>query len=291
MGRFFRQACSILPPPPPPRLAKFDLHKGAILIQGKPHYHLYKHKIPRHAHPDLHPRSFDLWRYSSFFSRLSFSWPNGLVNIRTYEFFNTMDERMCSLCNSIHAFDALSCLAQCHQLNNTLRLAFDVWHPQAQQIVKEWFRRADRDDKCKFVRTLLPQSLIDLLQGIDGLSISDILKHRKPLLQNLLKEQFQQLCDRPAPPNHARKGPVNHYQTNTASVVPPPKRYRPPRGIAISFEIQPPQAKKKRKRAGTPPPVSPDNHGNGPNPPPQTSCVPSEGPDHPLASPRALPTL
>ena len=76
----FAKHAAFCPFPPPPRMQKFDLHKGAILIQGKPHYHLYKHKIPKHAHPDLHPRSFDLWKYS-FLSRLSFSWPNDLVNI------------------------------------------------------------------------------------------------------------------------------------------------------------------------------------------------------------------
>ena len=97
--------------PHPPQLNFFDLHQASILVQGKPHYHLYKHKISRHAHPDLHPRSFDLWRYSSFLSRLSFFWPKGLVNIPMYKCFNTVDERRCSLCSTIHAFDAMSCLA------------------------------------------------------------------------------------------------------------------------------------------------------------------------------------
>ena len=192
-------------------MQKFDLHKGAILIQGKPHYHLYKHKIPRHAHPDLHPRSFDLWKYSSFFSRLSFSWPNGLVNIPGYEFFNTMDERRCSLCNSIHAFDALSCLAQCTHLTPVLDLAFQTWHPQLQDKVKNWYGQADRDEKRKFVRTLLPFSLTNSLQGVDGLPLSDILNHRRPLLPDLLKEQHQKLWARPVSPNPVGKGPVNYY--------------------------------------------------------------------------------
>jgi len=243
--------------PPRPRMHKFDLHQGAIVIKGKPHYHLYKHKIPRHAHPDLHPRSFDLWRYSSFFSRLSFSWPNGLVNIRTFEWFNTLDERRCSLCNSIHAFDALSCLAQCTQLSPVLDLAFQTWHPQTQTVVRDWFRQADRDDKRKFVRTLLPLSLMNILQGINGLSIAEILDYRKPKLPDLLKEQFQKLCSRPVAPNPARKGPVNYYNTNTAPVVPPPKRYQPPRAIPEEFEIQPPKEKKKKRKRDLHPPGVP----------------------------------
>ena len=63
---FARRAAYINPPPPPP-IPMFHLHQGSILIAGKPHYHLFRHLIPKHAHPDLHPRSFDIWRYSSFF--------------------------------------------------------------------------------------------------------------------------------------------------------------------------------------------------------------------------------
>ena len=234
-------------------MQKFDLHQRCIPIHGKPHYHLYKHKISRHAHPDLHTRSFDLWRYSSFFSRLSFSWPNGLVNIPTYEFFNTMDERWCSLCNSIHAFDALSSLAQCRQLAPALDLAFQVWPLPVQGKVRDWFRQAGRDSKRKFVRTLLPLTLTSALHNVDGLSFSDMLAHRKPRLSGLLKAQYQLLKDRPAPPSRSGKGPINFYNTNTAPTIPPPKRYGPPQNIPVSFEMRPPQEKKKRKKAGTPP--------------------------------------
>ena len=54
--------------------------------------------------------------------------------------------------------------------------------------VQDWFRQADRDDKRKFVRTLLPISLTNTLHNIDGISLSDILDHRKAFLANLLKE-------------------------------------------------------------------------------------------------------
>ena len=43
----FAQNAAFAAFPPKPRLSKFDLHQGAIIIKGKPHYHLYKHKIPR----------------------------------------------------------------------------------------------------------------------------------------------------------------------------------------------------------------------------------------------------
>mmetsp|Transcript_89831 Transcript_89831/g.155619 ORF Transcript_89831/g.155619 Transcript_89831/m.155619 type:complete len:115 (-) Transcript_89831:254-598(-) len=83
-------------------------------------------------------------------------------------------------------------------------------------------------------------------------------------LPGLLKEQYQKLRDRPAPPNVVSKGPINLYNTNTAPVVPPPKRYRPPRSIPVQFEVQPPQEKRKRKRTGTPPLLEClNNHGNG----------------------------
>ena len=59
--------------------------------------------------------------HASFFSRLSFSWPNGLVNLPDYE------HRHCSLCDQVHPFDALSCLAQCTHLTYARSLAFDVW--------------------------------------------------------------------------------------------------------------------------------------------------------------------
>lgn len=65
-----------------------------ILFAGKPHFLLFKHEIPLHAHPDLHERSFDLWRFSSFFPRLSFSW----ANIPTYEFFSQIDDRYAGQC-------------------------------------------------------------------------------------------------------------------------------------------------------------------------------------------------
>ena len=95
---FARRAAAINPPPPPP-IPLFHLHQGNILISGKPNYHLFRHLIPKHAHPDLHTRSFDIWRYSSFFSRLNFSWPNGLINLPDYEYFTQIDDRHCSLCN------------------------------------------------------------------------------------------------------------------------------------------------------------------------------------------------
>ena len=166
--------------PPPPVIPRFHLHQRSILISGKPHYHLFRHMIPKHAHPDLHHRSFDIWRYSSFFSRLSFSWPNGLVNLPNYEFFNQIDDRHCSLCDQVHPFDALSCLAQCRHLSYARSLAFDVWPPPAQPIILDWYQTATRDDKRKFIRTLLPKSLITRLESINGLPLREILAFRNP---------------------------------------------------------------------------------------------------------------
>ena len=165
--------------PPPPVIPRFHLHQKNILISGKPHYHLFRHLIPKHAHPDLHHRSFDIWICSSFFSRLSFSWPNGLVNLPNYEYFNQIDDRHCSLCDQVHPFDALSCLAQCRHLSYARSLAFDAWPPPAQDTVKDWCHSASRDDKRKFTRTLLPKSLVTRLESINGLPLKEILAYRK----------------------------------------------------------------------------------------------------------------
>ena len=288
----FAKHAAYCPFPPPPQMSKFDLHQRSILIQGKPHFHLFRRKISRHAHPDLHTRSFDLWRYSSFFSRLSFSWPNGLVNIPTYEFFNTMDERWCSLCNLVHPFDALSSLAQCAQLAPALDLAFQVWPLPAQGVVRDWFRHTGRDSKRKFVRTLLPLTLTSVLHNVNGLSLSDMLAHRKPLLPGLLKAQYQSLWDRPAPPNRAGKGPTNFYNTNTTPVIPPPKRYSPPTGIPVSFELRPPQEKRKRKRAATPPPGVPKQSWKRPRPSaPHFVCRPEPPQPPPAGRPHQSPPM
>ena len=58
---------------------------------------------PKHAHPDLHTRSFDICNLSPPFSRLKSSCPNGLLGIRSC------------------AFDAQPCLAQCNTLSNLLQ--------------------------------------------------------------------------------------------------------------------------------------------------------------------------
>ena len=124
-------------------------------------------------------------RYSSLLSRLTFYWPNGLVNLPTYEYFTQIDDRQCSLCNQVHPFDALSCLAQCAHLSYARSLSFDVWPLPIQHIVSNWYTHASRDDKRKAVCTLLPRSLISRFDGIVGLQLRAALAFRKPKLAPL----------------------------------------------------------------------------------------------------------
>ena len=69
----------------------------------------------------------------------------------------------------------------------------------------------------KFVRTLLPQSLIQALESVQGVYLHEIMDDRKHKLGlgALLKEHFTFLLVRPAPASHARLGPVNHFKTST----------------------------------------------------------------------------
>ena len=207
----FARRAAYVNPPPPPAIPLFHLHQGSILISCKPHYHLFRHLIPKHAHPNLHNRSFDLWSYSSFFSRLNFSWPNGLINLPDYEYFTQIDDRHCRLCNQVHPFDALSCLAQCGHLSYARDLSFDVWPIPVQHIVSAWYTQANRDDKRKFVRKLLPKSLISSLSGVIGLQLREILAHRKPRLAPLIKLQMSLLLTRHPLPAPRPKGPTNYW--------------------------------------------------------------------------------
>ena len=198
-------------------------------------------------------RSFDIWRLSSFFSRLAFSWPNGLVNIPNYEYFNQIDDRHCSLCDQVHPFDALSCLAQCQHLTYAPSLAFDAWPSPAQQVVTSWYQLASRDEKRKFIRTLPPKSLISKLQCIKGLSLKEILAYRITRLSPVIKSQMCLIASRHPLPLLRSKGPTNYWQSSTAPIRPPTPPYRPTAALPSSFPLSGPQPPKKRKRKDTPP--------------------------------------
>ena len=265
----FAKRGAYLPLPPPTRPPPYTLMYGSIPITGKPHFSIFRHLIPIHAHNHLHPNSFDLWVYSSFFSKLSYSWPNGLVSLPQYEPFFTMDERNCSLCNGTHAMDPLSCLTYCSSLSGLRDLSFDVWHVDVRPAVKAWFLGADREDQRKFIRTLLPTSLIDSIPAHPTLSTRDLLAHRKKLLPQLVKDQHDGLKARPAPPDPSPKGPVNLYITNNLKRPTPIPAYRPPASIPNNLPIlQPKEKKGKRPRSPVPgTPRIPEKRPK-PNPPP-----------------------
>ena len=106
----------------------------------------------------------------------------GPMDLPNYEFFTQIDDRHCSLCDQVHPFDALSCLAQCRHLSYARSIAFDVWPPPTQHVVTDWYKHASRDDKRKSIRTLLPKSLSSRLESIVGLPLRESLAHRKPKL-------------------------------------------------------------------------------------------------------------
>ena len=159
---------------------------GHIPITGKPHFPIFRHLIPIHAHNHLHPNSFDLWVYSSFFPKLPYSWPNGLISLPPYGPFFTMDERAWSLCNGTHAMDPLSCPTYCSTLSALRNLSFEVWHAAVRADVKAWFAGAGREDQRKSIRTLLLTPLIDPIPPHPTLSIRDLLTDRKKLLPQLV---------------------------------------------------------------------------------------------------------
>jgi len=145
---------ALQPPNPPLRHGSTSLTYSSItLLSMANHTCICSNiKIPKHAHPDLYARSFDLWKYGSYFSRLNFSWPNGLINLASYEFYTEMHERLCSICKSIHAFDALSSLAHCRSLAHILALSYEVWPESLQDPDQPTIEPASQT----FFRTLLP---------------------------------------------------------------------------------------------------------------------------------------
>ena len=78
-----------------------------------------------------------------------------------------------------------------------------------------------------FVRTL-PDSSLFASEDMQDISFAIMLTHRKCKLIQL----YDVLRFRPLPLNPAQKSPVNHYQTNTQSIIKPVTPYVPPdRGV------------------------------------------------------------
>ena len=177
------------------------------------------------------PLPSPLWRSSSqpsprLLARLSRAGPSlRYCTISTslhYEHIQLLDDiltlrgsrkkKNCSLCHQLHPFDALSCLAQCGHLSYARSLSFEVWPIPTQHLVSTWFTNANRDDKRKFIRTLLPKSLISSLSNVIGLHLREILAHRKSRLAPLIKLQMSLLLTRHPLPTPRPKGQINYWQ-------------------------------------------------------------------------------
>ena len=140
-------------------------------------------------------------------------------------------------------------------------------HP-SNQLQSTPSSQPSRDDKRKFVRTLLPLSLVPKLHSVVGLQLREALAHRRPKLAPLIRSQISLLASRHSQPLHRHPGPVDYWQSSTQQPHRPVPRYRPPTALPTSCPIQDPQPERKRKRKDSPPQGSQATVLLGPNPRP-----------------------
>ena len=126
-----------------------------------------KHLLPNHKPNNIHlPSSTDFYAHTSWFSRLSFKWTNGLYCCTGFLPHYKLNTYQCPKCHSHHPSDPITTVTECGTARPIRDLFFEVWQQPFKQTVIDWWQHATKGERRNYIRTLIPNSLSNALKDI-----------------------------------------------------------------------------------------------------------------------------
>ena len=137
---------------------------GFSILPGKSSYKNVTTQLPQHHHNNIHiSLSNDYLLHSSWFSVFSFKWVNGLFSCKGYKPDFILNDFNCPMCSLIHPLDPLSTLSYCTSTIHLRKLFNSTWPLPFRHTVTNWIPTAPRGEVRNFFKTLVPNSLSNLL--------------------------------------------------------------------------------------------------------------------------------
>ena len=203
-----------------------------------------KHKLPTHEHNNIHlSLSNKFFLKASWFSTFIFKWVNGLYCCKGYKPHFILNKHLCPKCNTHHPLDPITFITTCSSTTQLRQLLFNTWTQPFKTTILSWWTTATSGDKRNFIRTLIPNSLSNLLrtppqnssyhQHAKNLDLA--FKQRQKPLQKAIYDIKQWLHDNPIPniqsiPASSPHNPWNEHLSiySTSSTHPCPLTFPKP---------------------------------------------------------------
>ena len=180
---------------------------------------------------------------ASWFSTFIFKWVNGLYCCKGYKPHFILNKHLCPKCNTHHPLDPITFITTCSSTTHLRQLLFNTWTQPFKTTILSWWTTATSGDKRNFIRTLIPNSLSNLLRTPPQNSsyhqhaknLDPAFKQRQKPLQKAIYDIKQWLHDNPIPniqsiPASSPHNPWNEHLSiySTSSTHPCPLTFPKP---------------------------------------------------------------
>ena len=154
--------------------------------------------------------SRDFYSHTSWFSRFPFKWVNGLYSCTGYQPHYILDKCPCPKCLQKHILDPITVVAECPATAHLRQAIINAWPSPFNDLISDWWTTATLGDRRNFIRTLIPNSLSNLLRSPPPARtytqhrnhLYSAMKKRRQRLKTTLQDVQQWLRINPIPDSH-----------------------------------------------------------------------------------------
>ena len=151
-----------------------------------------------------------VYSYSSWFYRFPLKWVNGLYSCTDYQPHYILNKYLCSKCEVKHPLDTITAVTECTATEHLRQAIINSWPPSFNTLISDCGTTATLGDRCNFTRTLIPNSLSNILRSpLPALSYTQhrnhlytAMKTRRQRLKTILQDVQQWLRDNLIPDLH-----------------------------------------------------------------------------------------